>query len=359
MMTLQEIAQLIDGVVLGNPRLKISGLATINCARPDELTFAKNQKICKSLENSDAGAAIVPHGMDPVSKPCIQVHDVVASFEKIAGKFQPPIQRAHRDISPHAEVSPSATFGKNVCVYAGAYIGDNVCIGDNTRVFPGVCILEECRIGSDVTIFPNAVLYERTQVGDGSIIHAGAILGAWGFGYESTSAGHRRSVQHGNVEIGREVEIGACTTIDRGTYGPTRVGDGTKLDNQVMIGHNCLVGNHNMLCSQVGIAGSCRTGAFVVMAGQVGIGDHLTIGDHAVLGAKSGVMHDLEGGCTYLGAPAKPAREQFQLFAMNSKLPELRKRIKTLEKQIESILASQEKSIDPTSDSADGSRKAA
>ena len=135
------------------------------------------------------------------------------------------------------------------------------------------------QIGPDVTIFPNAVLYENTVVGPRCVIHAGAVLGAYGFGYYCVDGRHQLSAQLGNVVLGADVEIGAGTTIDRGTYGPTIIGEGTKIDNQVMVAHNCRIGRHNMLCSQVGIAGSTTTGDYVVMAGQVGVRDHVHIGD--------------------------------------------------------------------------------
>ena len=167
-----------------------------------------------------------------------------------------------------------------------------------------------CRIGRGATIFPNAVLYENTVVGPRCVIHAGAVLGAYGFGYETVDGRHTLSAQLGNVVLGADVEIGAGTTIDRGTYGPTVIGEGTKIDDQVMIAHNCRIGRHNMLCSQVGIAGSTSTGDYVVMAGQVGVRDHVHIGERAVLGAMAGVINDVPDGARMIGIPATPEREQ-------------------------------------------------
>ena len=152
------------------------------------------------------------------------------------------------------------------------------------------------QIGQDVTIFPNAVLYEDTVVGPRCVIHANAVLGAYGFGYGFADGRHVLSAQLGNVVLGADVEIGAGTTIDRGTYGPTVIGEGTKIDDLVMVAHNCRIGRHNMLCSQVGIAGSTTTGDYVVMAGQVGVRDHVHIGTGAVLGAMAGVTNDVPDG---------------------------------------------------------------
>jgi UDP-3-O-[3-hydroxymyristoyl] glucosamine N-acyltransferase len=186
-------------------------------------------------------------------------------------------------------------------------------------------------------IFPNAVLYENTVVGQRCIIHAGAVLGAYGFGYRMAGGGYALSAQLGWVEIADDVEIGAGTTIDRGTYGPTVIGVGTKIDNLVMIAHNVRLGRHNMICSQVGVAGSTTTGDWVVMAGQVGVRDHVHIGDKAVLGARSGVSCDIEAGRTVLGEPAIDLRDRKLQLATITKLPEMRKELKSLAARLESL----------------------
>jgi UDP-3-O-[3-hydroxymyristoyl] glucosamine N-acyltransferase len=211
-------------------------------------------------------------------------------------------------------------------------------IGGRTVIHSGVRLDPGCRIGADVTIYSNAVLYEGTVVGERTMIHAGAVLGAYGFGYDSTSRGHRLCPQLGNVEIGCDVEIGACTTIDRGTFGPTRIGDGTKIDNLVMIAHNCQIGRHNMLCAQVGLAGSCVTGDFVVMAGQVGVRDHLRIGDQATIGAKSGVMGHVKPKTTVVGLPATDIREQMNRQASWARMPDLREQVQKQEQVIRELL---------------------
>src|SRR5204862_8014669 len=161
-----------------------------------------------------------------------------------------------------------------------------------------------CRLGDDVTIYPNAVLYDATEVGHRVVIHANAVLGADGFGYRLQNGRHAKVPQLGHVEIGDDVEIGACTTIDRGTFQATTIGEGTKIDNLVQVAHNCQIGKHNLFVSQMGIAGSSTTGDYVVIAGQAGITDHVHIGTGAVIGAKSGVTKDVTAGQRTLGAPA-------------------------------------------------------
>ncbi len=195
-----------------------------------------------------------------------------------------------------------------------------------------------CKLGEKVTVFPNAVLYENTEVGDRSTIHANAVLGCHGFGYKLVDGRHQETAQLGYVQVGCDVEIGAGSTIDRGTYGPTVIGDGTKIDNLVMVAHNCHIGRHNMLCSQVGIAGSSTTGDYVVLAGQVGVRDHVKIGQGAIVGAKAGVSNDVPMGAHMLGIPAMPEREQKVQFAAMSKLPEMRRQMKALEHAVARLL---------------------
>ena len=337
MLTLQQIASLTGGVVMGDPSTEVTGVETIEGARQGDLTFAIDEKNCNKLVGCQASAALVSREVSSCPIPSVQCADVQQAFTQVAHQLRPALQRPCIGVSDRAIVSSTAQIANNVSIYPGAFVGCHTVIGEGTTIYPGACILENCDIGRDVTIFPNAVLYENTKVGDRTNIHANAVIGAFGFGYESGAQGHKLGVQLGNVEIGEDVDIGAGTTIDRGTFGTTRVGHGSKLDNQVMVGHNCQIGDHNLLCSQVGIAGSCQTGSFVVMAGQVGIGDHLAIGDQAILGAKSGVMHNLDGGQTYLGAPAIPAREKFQIFAAETKLPEMRKQFKKLQRQVDRI----------------------
>jgi UDP-3-O-[3-hydroxymyristoyl] glucosamine N-acyltransferase len=273
----------------------------------------------------------------PKDLPAIQVEDVHQAFAAIVRYFCPPIEMPRIGISPLAAVSPSATIGEGVDMHPFASIGDNVTIGDGSTIHSGVRIMAGTQIGPGTTIFPNAVLYENTIVGPRCIIHAGAVLGAYGFGYGFSQGRHILSAQLGNVVVGSDVEIGAGTTIDRGTYGPTTIGEGTKIDNQVMIAHNCRIGRHNMICSQVGVAGSTSTGDYVVMAGQVGVRDHVHIGNRAVLGAMAGVTNDVPEGARMIGIPATPERDQKIKQAAFSKLPEMRRQLKHLQRSVEKL----------------------
>jgi len=226
-----------------------------------------------------------------------------------------------------------------VVVYPGAVVMGGVKIAAGSVIHSNVTIMENCEIGSDTQVFPGSTIYENTQIGNRCILHAGVVLGAYGFGYKSAEGQHRLSAQLGNVVLGDDVEVGANTTIDRGTYDSTTIGEGTKIDNLVMIGHNCQIGRNNLLCSQVGIAGSCTTGDNTVMGGQVGLGDHLNVGSNVSIGAKSGLMQDVPDGKHMFGIPARTARETMQIVAHQGKLPTMRKELRALTAQVEALQA--------------------
>lgn len=335
--TLGELARLVGGDLRGDGRIPLTGAATTDVARSGEVTLADRPDRARALAACVASAVIAAPNVDCGGKPSIVVADVHAAFATAVRHFHPPRAQARVGVSPQAIVSPSAQLGKNVEIHPGATVGEEVQIGSHTTIHSGVRIMPGCTIGAGVTIFPNAVLYENTRVGDRVVIHAGAVLGAYGFGYRQVDGQHLLSAQLGYVDVAADVEIGAATTIDRGTYGPTVIGEGTKIDNLVMIAHNCRLGRHNLICSQVGIAGSTTTGDYVVMAGQVGVRDHVHIGDRSTICSKAGVSNDVEAGVEMLGAPAVPLRQAKLQMAAVAKLPEMRRQFRILQRQIEEL----------------------
>ena len=347
---LGELVDLLNAQLVGDAELQICDAKTTLRATKTDITFVCSEDHLQLFLQSDCSAALIPASMETVathsshSKSFIIVANPETAFTKIVEHFRPTASRKRIGISPAAVVSPSAIIAEDVDIYPGAFIGENVTIGCGTIVYPNVTILDNSQIGANTTLFPSVVLYENTVVGDRCLIHGGAVIGAYGFGYKSGER-HILSAQLGNVVIGDDVEIGSNTTIDRGTFDSTTIGDGTKLDDLVMIGHNCQIGKHNLFCSQVGIAGSTVTGDYVVMAGQVGIGDHLEIGQKVTIAAKSGVMHNLPQGQVYLGAPARPAREQMQIHATIAKLPEMRKQLKKLQRMVDELTTCESEDI--------------
>ncbi|MDX1946426.1 MAG: UDP-3-O-(3-hydroxymyristoyl)glucosamine N-acyltransferase [Pirellulaceae bacterium] len=334
---LLEVANLVGGQLVGDGTTLIRGAATLSCARPGDITLADQPKLAPQLARSQAAAVIVGPNFPRIELPCIVVDHVHAAFAMVVRHFRPSRLARPVGISPSAQISATARLSEQVQVHPLATIGEDVEIGPRSVIHSGARILDGCRIGADVTIFPNAVLYDNTLVGDRVIIHGGAVLGAYGFGYSLADGKHKLSHQLGYVEIGDDVEIGACTTIDRGTYGPTVIGEGTKIDNQVMIAHNCRIGRHNLLCSHVGVAGSVTTGDYVVMAGQVGVRDHVNIGDRVMIGAQSGIMNEIPAGQRVLGTPAIEERDQYHVWATMFKLPAMRKQLHDLERRIEEL----------------------
>lgn len=334
---LHRIARLVGGNLSGDGELQISGASTIRNAKPGEITLADNPKFAEQLAASEAAAAIVPHDFAPHAISYIAVDNVHESFAKVVAHFRPPQQRPAPQISPHAIVSRKARIGAGVYIGLGAIVGDDVVIGDRTFIHDRACIMAGSRIAEDVEIHPGAVLYENTIIGPRCVIGANAVIGGYGFGYATKDDRHQRLPQLGHVIIEADVEIGAGSTIDRGTYDATLIGEGTKIDNLVMIGHNCRIGKHNILCAQTGLAGSVTTGDYVVCAGQVGIRDHVHIGAGAQIGAKAGVMADLDCGLRYSGVPAFREREHWAQVGALARLPEMRKQFLVMRRKLNEL----------------------
>ncbi|SMP78040.1 UDP-3-O-[3-hydroxymyristoyl] glucosamine N-acyltransferase [Neorhodopirellula lusitana] len=266
--------------------------------------------------------------------------DPHAAFTNIILHFRPPMEQS----VPGTGVHSSAQIHPSVQLSSGASIGAGVKIGPGSQIHAGVSIAAGCTVGANCVLHPGVTLYSFTQLGDRVVLHAGTVIGAHGFGYRNIEGKHVPTAQLGYVKIENDVEVGAAVTIDRGTYGATLIGEGTKIDNQVMIAHNCQIGKHNLICSQVGVAGSCSTGDYVVLAGQVGLKDHIALSDNVVVCAQSGVMDDLSAG-VYMGSPATLLREEMQVVAGQRRLPEMRRELKKLKQQVEALTQMAERSL--------------
>jgi UDP-3-O-[3-hydroxymyristoyl] glucosamine N-acyltransferase len=343
--TLGQLAEFVVGRLQGNPATVVRGAAVLAEVAAGEITLVDHADRLKQLNATEAAAVVVTEkvAIDPAAGAALQtidaivVADVHAAFAAIVCHFRPQRMRVAIGVSPRAIVSPSARWGKNVNIHPGATVGDDCRIGDGTTILPGAQILPGCQIGCDVLIGPGAILYENTIVGDRVIIHGAAVIGAYGFGYSQVGGRHVLSAQLGFVQIGNDVEIGAASTIDRGTYGATTIGEGTKIDNMVQIAHNCRIGRHNLICAQVGIAGSSSTGDYVVIGGQAGLRDHVHIGTGARLSAMAGIVNDVPDGAVMMGIPATPEREQKLKQAAMAKLPEMRQEFKALRRDVAAL----------------------
>lgn len=346
--TLSQLAERAGGRIEGDPNTKITDAAVLSEVKAGEITFIDQPERLKQLAATHAAAVVVPEkiaasfqeSIDTAARiPAIYVVDVHTAFAAIVSQFRPSRTRENVGIDPRAIVSPTAQLGDGVNVHPGATIGDECQIGAGTTIMPGAHILPGCVIGENVMIGPGVVLYENTIIGDRSILHGGVVVGANGFGYTFVDGRHVQSAQLGYVRIGSDVEIGAATTIDRGTYGPTTIGDGTKIDNLVQIAHNCRIGKHNIICAQVGVAGSSSTGDYVVIGGQAGLRDHVHIGTGARLSAMAGITNDVPDGVSMLGIPATPEREQKLKLAALAKLPEMRQEFKAFRRELAALQA--------------------
>jgi len=343
--TVEQLAALVRGRLVGDGSVSIRSARPVAEAGPGDITFIESERYAKLLRSSPASAAIVgPHFNH--SRPAIkedlaviEVDDPISAFLAVRNHLAGEEKPRWTGIHPQACVAATAHIGANVAVYPFVYVGENAEIGDGTTLFPGVVIGEGCRIGQECTMHHNAVLYRAVVLNDRVEIHAGTVLGGDGFGYRQVSGRHVKIPHTGGLEVGSDVEIGANCAIDRATFEATRIGEGTKIDNLVMIGHNNQIGRHNLLCGQVGIAGSCTTGDNVVMAGQAGIKDKTQIGDGVIVGAQAGVHRNIPSGQQVLGSPAIPVREQRRIFQMIARLPEMHRQFRQLAAQIDVITA--------------------
>lgn len=335
--TLGELAQLVDGRLHGSPDVVISDALPLKDAQARTITLVDHAKHHEQLLQSAASAVLTAEVIEGCDIPMILVEQPHQAFEKIVHHLRPRCLTRPVGVHCSALVDPSAVLGHGTVVGMGATIGANCVVGQRSVIHAGVHLMAGCEIGDDCEIFPNSTLYDGTRLGDRVLLHASVTIGSYGFGYRSDTGIHVRSAQLGWVEVENDVEIGAGTTIDRGSYGATRIGEGSKLDNQVQIGHNVTLGKHNLVCAQVGIAGSSSTGDYVVLAGQAGVADHTHLNDKVIVAAQSGVMQDVEAGRVVFGSPATDRKSAMIRIAISQKLPEMRRTIKELQREVESL----------------------
>ena len=350
--TVRELAQHLNGEVLGDPDRMISGVGSLASAGPGDLVFVDQPRYFEELRTSKASAAIVPEGVEPPpGMSGIRVGHPQLAMARALDILRPQ-ERAFVGISPMAWLGKGVEIAEGVGIGPHVHVGDGVRIGKGTEIYPGTTIGRGSVVGEDCLLYSGVHIYHDTAIGNRVIIHSGAIIGADGFGFvQEKNSGpnaspfeplrHKKIRQVGRVVIEDDVEIGANTTIDRAALDVTRIGRGTKIDNLVMIGHNVRVGLHCIIVGQAGISGSTVLGEYVTVAGQAGLTGHLKVGSRAVIGAQAGVTKDIADGQIVLGSPAIDARQARKSLALIDSLPEFKKSIASHEKRLQKLEGSE------------------
>lgn len=341
---LADLAGRVGGQVEGDPDREVEAVRTLDAAGPRDLAFLNHSRYREQALASGAGALLV--GADLAAglreagsagdrpRDLLVVSDTSFALSRILSLLYPaeaPVPGIHPTavLEPDCAVDPTAWIGPYVVVGAGSRIGARAAL------HPHVVVGRGCTVGDGAVLHPHAVLYPETEIGPGAIVHAGVVLGADGFGYATHGGAHHKVPQVGRVVLGQDVEVGANSTIDRATLGETRIGDGTKIDNLVQVGHNVQTGRHCILCGQAGIAGSTRLGDYVVLAGQAGVAGHIHLGDGAQVAAKSAALTSVEPRTQVAGIPAIELRRWRRQAALLARLEEMSRRLRALEKTLE------------------------
>ncbi len=332
--TAAELANFLGAALEGPADLEVRGLASPEAAGPHDLIFVASAKHAGRAATTRAGCALIPAGVELPVKCVLRVPEPKLSFARAASWLLPPPELA-RGIHPTAQVSPSARLGSDVGIGPFVIIEDGVEIGKETQIAAYAFVGRGCRVGSGCRIHARVTLYAGVALGDNVSVHAGTVIGSDGFGYVYGEGRHWKFPQIGGVRVEDDVEIGANTTIDRGSLGTTRIGKGAKIDNLVQIAHNVVVGEHAIIAAQTGISGSSSVGNRVRIGGQVGIADACRIGDDAVVGAQAGVPTGkaVPPGQVVWGTPARPLAKFKEQYAWLGRLAQLAERVKAVERR--------------------------
>jgi UDP-3-O-[3-hydroxymyristoyl] glucosamine N-acyltransferase len=335
---LATLAERVGGRLLrGDGDLPIRSLRSLEEAGEEDLSFLADPRQRERAATSRAAALLVPRlpeGGDFPGKALVEVEDPRYALSQLLPLFYPPPHRppgihSTAVVEEGARIDPTAHIGAFGVIGAGSVIGPRVVI------HPGVVVGADCTLGEGVVLHPQVVLYDRCRLDAGCIVHAGAVVGSDGFGYATHQGKHHKVEQVGRVVLEEAVEVGANSAIDRATFGETRIGAGSKIDNLVQVGHNVTTGQGCILCGQAGIAGSARLGNYVVLGGQAGSAGHITLGDGVQAAARTAVLGEVAAGETVAGYPAIPIRQWHRQQALLGRLDDLRRRLRALEKAVE------------------------
>jgi UDP-3-O-[3-hydroxymyristoyl] glucosamine N-acyltransferase len=334
--TLGQLAAALKATVEGDATRVVSGVAALESAGPEHIAFVSDGRYRATAMTSRAGAFLAGDDIDGLPAPVVRCREPRLRLIELINLFHPaaaplPGVDPSARVVAGARVHPSAAIGPLAVVEAGAIIGARVHLHALVYVGPGA------EIGDDSVLYPHVVVRDGVRLGRRGVVHPGTVLGADGFGYTWDGVAHRKIPQVGTVIIEDDVEIGANTTIDRGTLGPTIVRRGVKLDNLVMVAHNVEIGEDTVIAAQTGISGSCRVGRGVILGGQVGIGDHVTIGDGAILSSQTGVTSDVPARARLAGTYGRPLMEFQRIWIAERQVPDLLRRVRELERRVEEL----------------------
>jgi UDP-3-O-[3-hydroxymyristoyl] glucosamine N-acyltransferase len=332
-MTLAEIARALGCELRGDGGVEIAGVAPLESAVPGTLTFLGDRRLAHLLATTRASAVILPPEAPDPPMPTLRAPHPYLAFVGAVGLLYPP-KAATPGVHPTAVVAASASIGPRAAIGPYATVGERTTIGADAVLHAGVAIYEDVTIGDGFTAHAHAVVREGARLGDRVTLHAGAVVGSDGFGYLPLPDGNRKIPQVGSVVLEDDVEIGACSTVDRAALGATVVGRGTKIDNLVMVGHGCRLGAHCLLAGQAGLGGGTTLGSRVMLGGQAGSAGHLTIGDGAQVGAQAGMHRDIPAGTVVSGYPAMEARTWRRVIMTFPRLPEVFRRLRRLERAL-------------------------
>ena len=335
-LSLARIAEVVKGEIKGDKNKNICGVAPFDDAKGDEITFAGDAKFLKKIDETDAGAVIVPRYFQASTNNILRVNNPQLAFAMVLNLFYSPL-KPEPGISSYSYIGENFLYGREASIAPFAVIGNNVTVGHCVILHPNVVIGDNVVIGNDVMIYPNVTVLDRCTIGNRVIIHAGTVIGSDGFGFAPDGKKYYKVPHTGIVRIDDDVEIGAGNTIDRATFGKTWIKSGVKTDNLVHIAHNVTVGENSVLVAQVAIGGSVSIGKNAILAGQAAIADHLILGDDVTVVGQSGVAKSVPSGETVSGSPAIPHRLWLRVQKILPRLPELKKKLEDIEKRLKRI----------------------
>ena len=330
---LKEIAELVEGRLIGDGQRIIEGINRLNQAGASELSFFKDKRYEKELKETRASALLLEAPRPELKVDQIIVKDAFQAYLKVAKLFRPDVPLYEGPLH-HSFVHPDAKVRPGVSIYPYVYVGKGALVEEGAILFPGVYVGDYAEIGKNTVLYPNVVIMPQCKVGANCIFHPGVVVGADGFGYYRDELGIQKVPQIGRVVIGDGVELGANTCIDRAALGSTLVGNNVKMDNLVQVGHNVEIGDNTLVVAQAGISGSVRIGRGVIIGGQVGISDHVVIGDGAMIGSQSGVAKDIPPGEVVSGTPTMPHRLWLRVVTLLKDLPLLFERVRRIERRL-------------------------